>query len=65
VVTPGKYRVYAWEEIDYSAHWDPDYVKPFASSSERVELGEGGSGTVALKRISAVAMREALRKAGQ
>jgi len=64
-VTPGAYNVYAWEEIGSTAHWDPEYLKPFASSGERVSLDEGGSGTVTLKRIPAAWMREALRSAGQ
>jgi len=63
-ITPGNYRVYAWEEIGNSAHWNPDYVRPFGGSSERVELDEGATGTVTLKRISKAAMEEALRRAG-
>jgi hypothetical protein len=64
-VTPGTYKVYAWEEIDDTGHWDPDYIRPFESQGESVELDEGGHGTAAPKRISAAAMQEALRKAGQ
>jgi beta-lactamase regulating signal transducer with metallopeptidase domain/protocatechuate 3,4-dioxygenase beta subunit len=63
-ITPGNYRVYAWEQIGASAHWNQDYVRPFGGSSERVELVEGATGTVTLKRISKAAMEEALRRAG-
>ena len=64
-VTPGTYKVYAWEEIDDTGHWDPDYMRPFESLGERIELDEGGHGTAKPTRISAAAMQEALRKAGQ
>lgn len=64
-VTPGAYKVYAWEEIDDTGHWDPDYIRPFESQGERVELDEGGHGSATPKRISAVVMQETLRRAGQ
>jgi len=64
-VTPGAYKVYAWEEIGSTAHWDPEYVKPFSSASERVEVSEGGSATITLKQITAAKMREELRRVGQ
>jgi beta-lactamase regulating signal transducer with metallopeptidase domain/protocatechuate 3,4-dioxygenase beta subunit len=64
-VTPGAYKVYAWEEIGSTAHWDPEYVKPFSSASERVELDEGGSATITLKQITAAKMHEELRRVGQ
>lgn len=63
-ITPGKYKVYAWEEIENTAHWDPDFIRPFGSRGEPIEVGESGRATVSLKRISAAALRDALRKAG-
>ena len=63
-VTPGKYKVYAWEDIDATAHWDPNYIRPFESRGESVEVTEGGHASVSLKRIPAAVMRMALRKAG-
>jgi protocatechuate 3,4-dioxygenase beta subunit len=63
-VTPGTYRVYAWQEIGSTAHWDPDFIRPFTGSSERVDLEEGGSGSVKLTWITAAKMHEALRRAG-
>jgi hypothetical protein len=64
-VTPGTYKVYAWEEIGSTAHWDPEYIKPFAGLAESVDLGQGASATVTLKRISAARMHEELRRVGQ
>jgi hypothetical protein len=64
-VCPGTYKVFAWEEIGDTAHWDPEYIKPFESQGESVQLDEGGHATVKPTKISAPAMQEALRKAGQ
>jgi protocatechuate 3,4-dioxygenase beta subunit len=60
-LTPGTYQVYAWEEIEPTAHWDPRFMDRFASRAETVELGESAYATVSLKRITATAEREALR----
>ena len=63
-VAPGAYKVYAWEDIDATAHWDPNYVRPFESRGEAAEVSEGGHASVSLKLIPAAVMRAALRKAG-
>ncbi|MBZ5586190.1 MAG: carboxypeptidase-like regulatory domain-containing protein, partial [Acidobacteriia bacterium] len=63
-LTPGSYRLYGWEEIEDTAHWDPDFVQPFESRGQSIELQEGGRATVTVKRIPAAVMRDALRKAG-
>ena len=63
-VPPGTYKVYAWEDIDSTAHWDPNYVRPFESRGESAEVTEGGHASVSLKLIPAAVMRAALRKAG-
>jgi hypothetical protein len=41
-VTPGEYRVYAWEEADYGAWMDPDFLQPLESRGEAVSVPEGG-----------------------
>ena len=63
-VTPGTYKVYGWEDIESSAHWDVDFIRPFESRGEAVQVDEGGSATVALKRISSAEMMDTLTKAG-
>jgi hypothetical protein len=60
-LTPGTYQVYAWEEIEPTAHWDPRFMDLFATRAETVELGESGHATVSLQRITAAAEREVLR----
>jgi hypothetical protein len=63
-VTPGSYKVYAWEDIESSAHWDVDFIRPFESLGESIQVDEGGSASVSLKRISSAAMLDTLTKAG-
>jgi hypothetical protein len=60
-ITPGQYKVYAWEEIEPTAHWDPELTKQFESRGESIDVGEGGHATVSLKRSTAAEMRDALR----
>jgi hypothetical protein len=51
-IAPGSYRLYAWEEVDTNAvRYDPDFVKPFETSSQRVQISEGAIQTVTLKQI--------------
>jgi hypothetical protein len=50
-VPPGEYRVYAFEEFDRAEGYDPDFLKKFESSSEKLKLGEGDVKTLALKQI--------------
>lgn len=60
-ITPGQYKVYAFEEIEPTAHWDPELIKQFESRGESIDVGEGGHATVSLKRSTAAEMRDALR----
>jgi beta-lactamase regulating signal transducer with metallopeptidase domain len=60
-ITPGQYKVYAWEEIEPTAHRDPELTKQFESRGESIDVGEGGHATVSLKRSTAAEMRDALR----
>jgi protocatechuate 3,4-dioxygenase beta subunit len=50
---PGKYTVYAWEDIEPGAYQDPDFVKPHESSGEKVTISEGANSTVQLKVVPA------------
>jgi hypothetical protein len=40
-LTPGPYKLYAFEVLQYCAWCDPAFLKPFASQGERVEVTEG------------------------
>ena len=57
-LAPGSYKVYAWEEVDVNAvRYDPEFVKPYESSAQTVEIGEGGKEAVSLKQIKKIAGR--------
>jgi len=40
-LTPGRYKLYAFEALEYCAWCDPDFLKPFASYGEPVQVTEG------------------------
>jgi protocatechuate 3,4-dioxygenase beta subunit len=40
-VTPGQYKLYAFEELDPAAYEDPNFLPPFASLSEAFDVAEG------------------------
>ncbi len=41
-ITPGSYKLYAFEELDPSAYQDPNFLKPFEKFSEPFDVPEGG-----------------------
>jgi hypothetical protein len=49
---PGKYRLYAWEEFEAGAQFDPDVTGPFEARSVAIEVAEGARKEVAVTRIS-------------
>jgi protocatechuate 3,4-dioxygenase beta subunit len=52
MVPPASYRLYAWEEVDGGAlRYDPDFIKPYESQGQSVQISEGDKQTVTLKRI--------------
>ena len=40
-IPPGKYRLFAWENIEGFQYFDPDLVRRFKSSGEPVTVVEG------------------------
>jgi len=52
-VTPGEYRVFAWEVAEYGAWMDPDFLKPLESRGEAVSIHEGGRHAIQVNLISA------------
>jgi hypothetical protein len=49
---PGKYRLYAWEDFEAGAHFDPAVTAPFQARSLAIEVKEGERKDVAVTRIS-------------
>jgi len=50
-VTPGDYKILAWEEVEPNAFQDPEFVKPFVGKAEAVSLKENDHKGVSLKAI--------------
>jgi hypothetical protein len=52
-VSPGEYKIYAWEDIEEGAEQDSDFVKAHESDGEKVSIQERAHETVQLKAIPA------------
>jgi protocatechuate 3,4-dioxygenase beta subunit len=52
-MVPGEYRAYAWEEAEYGAWLDPDFIKVQESRGETVSLPEGARQAIQLNLIPA------------
>lgn len=50
-LTPGHYKLYAFEALDYCAWCDPDFLKPFAHQGHPVEIAEGMNPSVEIRLI--------------
>lgn len=52
-ITPGEYKLFAWEEMESGVYQDPEFLKPYEERGEAVHVGEGGRQTIQLKLIPA------------
>ena len=50
-ITPGGYKVLAWEDIEPNAFQDPEFVKPYIGKAEAVSLKVNDHRAVSLKAI--------------
>ena len=50
-ITPGDYKIYAWEAIEPYAYFDPDFVQRAQSSGRAVRVTESDRLTIDLKLI--------------
>jgi len=50
-IPPGDYTIYAFEEVESGAFFDPDFLKPIESSAESVNLKESAHESRQLKQI--------------
>jgi hypothetical protein len=48
---PGDYRLYAWEDVEQGAPFDPDFLKKYEGQSKSVKLDASGHEAVQLKAI--------------
>lgn len=51
-ITPGKYRAYAWEDLEYGNQFDPDFMKPLESLGAKLTIDENAHAQVNLTSIS-------------
>jgi hypothetical protein len=63
-LAPGKYRVFAWEEMEQGAFLDPDYMKPFESLGAQISVDDNDKKTVTIQEISKDKAAEVNRRAG-
>jgi hypothetical protein len=56
-MTPGEYRLYAFEDLAYGAWFDPEFLKPYAERGTPVELKAGAKAEVTVQAIGAEVVR--------
>lgn len=56
-MTPGDYRLYAFEDLAYGAWFDPEFLKPYAERGTPVELKAGAKAEVKVQAIGAEVAR--------
>jgi len=50
-IRPGKYRIFAWEELEPGTHFDPAVTEPLKDRSVLVEVAEGDRKNIAVSWI--------------
>lgn len=56
-MTPGEYRLYAFEDLAYGAWFDPEFLQPYAERGTPVELKAGSKLEVTVQAIGAEVVR--------
>ena len=57
-LTPGAYKLYAFEAMEYGAWQDPEFLKAFESYGEKVEIAEGTNSPKELQLIPGLRRRQ-------
>ena len=52
-ITPGDYKLFAWEEIERGMYLDPDFIQPYEDSGKSVHVEEGSNLNLQLELIPA------------
>ena len=52
-IAPGDYKLFAFEQMDWGAYQDPEFLKPYENKGEAVAMREGSHETAQLKVIPA------------
>jgi len=56
-LTPGTYKLYAFEAMEYGAWQNPEFLRPFESYGEKVEIAEGTNPPKELQLIPGLGSR--------
>jgi len=48
-VAPGDYIVFAWEDVEFGAWFDPEFTRSYESVGKRVHISEAANETVELR----------------
>jgi len=51
-VTPGDYKIFAWEEVERGTYFDPDFLQVYEDSGKSLSMEEGSNVSVELELIS-------------
>ncbi|MGI8741725.1 MAG: carboxypeptidase regulatory-like domain-containing protein [Bryobacteraceae bacterium] len=51
-IVPGEYKLFAWEQVDFGAYQDPDFLKPYESKGESVSIKENAHESKQIKAIA-------------
>jgi protocatechuate 3,4-dioxygenase beta subunit len=52
-ISPGEYKLFAWEDVENGAYQDPEFLQPFENQGESVTIREGSRENRQLKLIPA------------
>ena len=52
-ISPGEYKLFAWEDVESDAYQDPEFLQPFENQGESVTIREGSHEDRRLKLIPA------------
>lgn len=50
-ITPGEYKLFAWEKVEGGAYQDPEFLRPYEERGHKVRLEEGTRLSVGLELI--------------
>ena len=50
---PGDYKLFAWEDVEYGAYMDPDFLRPWEDRGQSISVQEGSHESVQLNVIPA------------
>lgn len=49
---PGRYKVYAWEDMEFGAEYDQDFLQPFTGKGTDITVKESAKETVKVVRVA-------------